>query len=274
MVVRYASLRSNVELPCEIKEFKDNAWKEHMTSGGLHDDDDENSSDEEEEIPDSKSSRQTKAKISIDSLSLNNYVRGKVSKKKRRYQQDDFDLDLSYITPKVIAMGYPADGVAGSYRNNYVDVQKFFNQKHPGRYYFYNLCSEQNYVPNRFENRVVWFPFDDHNPCGISRVHTLLEHMALWHKAHEDNMIAVHCKAGKGRTGFILSCYLLFQADPATGGNSPEEALSYFAVQRTYNEKVSHTPHVHHISALSSLLLSFSLSLSLSLFVLIWAVND
>jgi hypothetical protein len=34
-----------------------------------------------------------------------------VSKEKKRFVQDGFDLDLSYITESIIAMGIPEDGL-------------------------------------------------------------------------------------------------------------------------------------------------------------------
>lgn len=41
-----------------------------------------------------------------------------ISQNKRRYQQNGFDLDLTYVTPRVIAMSYPSTGRMSLYRND------------------------------------------------------------------------------------------------------------------------------------------------------------
>lgn len=56
-----------------------------------------------------------------------NLVKRQVSQDKRRFEEDGFDLDLTYIEDRVIAMGYPAEGVASYYRNNMVDVAALLN---------------------------------------------------------------------------------------------------------------------------------------------------
>lgn len=43
-----------------------------------------------------------------------------VSKQKRRFQQDGFDLDLSYITESIIAMGIPESGVVRHHLNDFL----------------------------------------------------------------------------------------------------------------------------------------------------------
>lgn len=74
-----------------------------------------------------------------------NFVKILVSKEKRRFVQDGFDLDLSYILPNLIAMGYPSQGVEAYYRNSMADVQRFFKSKYDVHYKVYNLCSERMY---------------------------------------------------------------------------------------------------------------------------------
>jgi hypothetical protein len=62
------------------------------------------------------------------------FVRSVVSKKKKRFVEDGFDLDLTYITPRIIAMGFPSSGMEGIYRNPLPEVQRFFAKRHAGHY--------------------------------------------------------------------------------------------------------------------------------------------
>ena len=68
------------------------------------------------------------------------FLKHLVSKKKRRYQDSEFDLDMAYITDRVIAMGYPSVGLEAIYRNDVNDVIAFFEKKHKGNVKIYNLC--------------------------------------------------------------------------------------------------------------------------------------
>jgi phosphatidylinositol-3,4,5-trisphosphate 3-phosphatase/dual-specificity protein phosphatase PTEN len=53
-----------------------------------------------------------------------NYIRTLVSGKKKRFVDRKFNLDLSYITPRIIAMAYPAAGIETVYRNDIDSVKK------------------------------------------------------------------------------------------------------------------------------------------------------
>jgi hypothetical protein len=42
--------------------------------------------------------------------SVQNKMRNLVSKEKRRHKEGQYDLDLTYINDKIIAMGFPSSG--------------------------------------------------------------------------------------------------------------------------------------------------------------------
>lgn len=53
------------------------------------------------------------------------YIRTIVSGKKQRLKESNYNLDLSYICPRVVAMSYPGSGLKITYRNNIETVNNF-----------------------------------------------------------------------------------------------------------------------------------------------------
>ena len=166
---------------------------------------------------------------------LQNKVRALVSKKKNRIREDGFDLDLTYVTPRIIAMGIPSVDYQKVYRNRIEDVESFLNKRHSTNYKVYNLCSEMRntYAMTRFGGRFERFPFDDHSPPPLGLLYYFCESAHEWLSQSKDNVIAVHCKAGKGRTGTCISAYFLY----ARLYRTPAEAMEAYGNARTKNRK-------------------------------------
>ena len=85
--------------------------------------------------------------------SFYNALRCKFSADKVRFNDGKFNLDLSYITDKIIAMAYPAEGVESTYRNNIDDVAGMFDAHHKHRYMIFNL-SGRPYDYSKFSHQV------------------------------------------------------------------------------------------------------------------------
>ncbi|CAM6086610.1 unnamed protein product [Calypogeia fissa] len=168
-------------------------------------------------------------------------ARHMVSQNKRRYQEGGFDLDLSYITENIIAMGFPAGDmssgffgyVEGFYRNHMEEVIKFFETQHKGKYKVYNLCSERLYDAALFEGKVACFPFDDHNCPQLQLISAFCQSAYSWLKGDLENVVVVHCKAGMARTGLMISCLLLYLKFFPTC----EESIAYYNQKRCIDGK-------------------------------------
>jgi len=162
---------------------------------------------------------------------MGNAVKHLVSKNKRRYKDDGFDLDLSYVTEKIIAMGYPSESMESMFRNSLDDVKRFLEERHEDHYKVYNLCSERSYDIQKFHGRVAIYPFDDHSPPEFSQILPFCRDIEQWLDDHQDNVAVVHCKAGKGRTGLMICAYLLF----AKVFRTAAEVLEYYGSKRTFD---------------------------------------
>jgi protein-tyrosine phosphatase len=161
-------------------------------------------------------------------------MKHKVSQNKSRYVDvgGNFDLDLTYITNTVIAMGIPTRHcIMSIYRNHLRDVVRFFKTKHPDCFRIYNACPEYPYPDTGFVNAggtIVHFQIQDHTPPTMNQFVEFLTDVHEFRQQTPSGVIAVHCKGGKGRTGSLVSAWLIFFRQL-----KPEAALYHFARNRT-----------------------------------------
>jgi C2 domain of PTEN tumour-suppressor protein/Protein-tyrosine phosphatase len=160
-------------------------------------------------------------------------IRGLVSKKKYRFVEQGIDLDLSYITDRVIAMGFPSVGFEALYRNPADEVRIFLESRHAYHYRIWNLCCEKEYGKGHFNCEIERFTWADHTPPPLALIRPACESIDSWLFADSRNVCIIHCKAGKGRTGTLIACYLLHSRLCSYA----DQALQLFGTRRTQNGK-------------------------------------
>eukprot|EP01064_Diplonema_japonicum_P034356 TRINITY_DN7096_c0_g1_i1.p1 TRINITY_DN7096_c0_g1~~TRINITY_DN7096_c0_g1_i1.p1 ORF type:complete len:569 (+),score=154.25 TRINITY_DN7096_c0_g1_i1:59-1765(+) len=205
------------------------AWVENMSvaCGILCNSDTIRALQEEEEINDDFMANGSNGKTSALHI-----LKSLVSKNKRRYIANNFNLDLVYVTPQLIAMGYPASGREAFYRNSLEEVEQFLGLHHKSHFRVYNLCKEREYSKRVLSGAWERFPFEDHTPPPLELLPRILRSLRKFLECDPSNVVAVHCKAGKGRTGTVICSYLC-----AYEGMRPGEALELFATKRTTDGK-------------------------------------
>ncbi|GAA5814673.1 hypothetical protein MFLAVUS_008172 [Mucor flavus] len=141
-------------------------------------------------------------------------------------------LAYLHITPNIIAMSYPSGGLEGYYRNPYPKVKTFLDTRHAGHYKVYNLRREKQYDLKRFEYAAN-YPFEDHQAPPFDTLIKFCRDASEWLQKDEKNVVAIHCKAGKGRTGTVIAALLLHlgMADDAV------TAMEIYGKERTDNSK-------------------------------------
>jgi phosphatidylinositol-3,4,5-trisphosphate 3-phosphatase/dual-specificity protein phosphatase PTEN len=134
-------------------------------------------------------------------------------------------------------MGYPSTGIESLYRNSVTDVLNFFQTYHNNNVKIFNLCLEKDRIYDKDlfpSNKVGLFPSKDHNPCPIKLILEFCVDISLYLMNNPDAIAAIHCKAGKGRTGVMICSYLIFSG---LCENS-EKALEHYGNIRSLNGKV------------------------------------
>lgn len=157
-------------------------------------------------------------------------LRTLVSGKKKRLRERGYDLDLSYITPRIIAMSFPAQGFEKLYRNSCDTVAKFLNETHPGDYRIFNL-SGMKFDYTKFGENVAEYPWLDHHSPPIDLLFKACADMHEWLSRSDGHVTVINCRAGKGRTGTLICCYMMF----CGRFSDPNQTMKYYRYKRFTN---------------------------------------
>ncbi|KAL6553038.1 hypothetical protein OROGR_006880 [Orobanche gracilis] len=122
-----------------------------------------------------------------------NYIRNLVSKQRRRMLVAGYDLDMTYIIDRLLAMSFPAESMRAVYCNPMWQVKSVLEMRHHSHYKVYNLCIEESYDASRFNGHVERYPFDDNHVPQLSMIKEFCEDVHSWLSRDLKNIAVVHC---------------------------------------------------------------------------------
>ncbi|XP_073449898.1 auxilin isoform X2 [Aquarana catesbeiana] len=129
------------------------------------------------------------------------------------------ELDISYITSRIIVMSFPAEGVELGFRNHIEDVRSFLDSRHLDHYTVFNL-SPKSYRSAKFHNRVSECSWPVRQAPSLHNLFAVCKNMHNWLQQNPKNICVIHCMDGRAASAVLVSamfcvCHLFSNPIPA-----------------------------------------------------------
>ncbi|XP_036594215.1 tensin-3 [Trichosurus vulpecula] len=167
--------------------------------------------------------------------------------------EEGYELDLTYITERIIAVSFPASCSEETYLHNLQDVTRMLKSKHGDNYLVINL-SEKRYDLTKLNPKIMDVGWPDLHAPPLDKMCTICKAQENWLNSDPQHVVVIHCRGGKGRIGVVISSYMHFTNVSA----SADQALDRFAMKKFFDDKVSalmqpsQKRYVHFLSGLLS----------------------
>uniref|UniRef100_A0A672LBX6 Auxilin n=1 Tax=Sinocyclocheilus grahami TaxID=75366 RepID=A0A672LBX6_SINGR len=119
------------------------------------------------------------------------------------------ELDIAYITSRIIVMSYPAEAVEMGYRNHTEDIRSFLDSRHADHYTVFNL-SQRNYRGAKFSNRVSECNWPSRQAPGLHNLFAVCKNMYNWLKQNPKNVCVITCSDGRAPSGVLVCAMFCF----------------------------------------------------------------
>ncbi|XP_041056586.1 tensin isoform X3 [Carcharodon carcharias] len=167
--------------------------------------------------------------------------------------EESSDLDLTYITERIISVSFPSGAEEQGYRANLKEVAQMLMSKHGENYLLFNL-SEQRHDISKLNPKVVDFGWPDLHAPPLDKICSICKAMDTWLNSDPQHVVVIHNKGNRGRTGVVVAAYMHYSNISA----SADQALDRFAMKKFYEDKIlpvgqpSQRRYVHYFSGLLS----------------------
>uniref|UniRef100_A0A673JRA8 Tensin-3-like n=1 Tax=Sinocyclocheilus rhinocerous TaxID=307959 RepID=A0A673JRA8_9TELE len=148
--------------------------------------------------------------------------------------EEGYELDLTYVTERIIAVSFPQDCFEETYLRNLRDVTRMLKSKHTDNYLVINL-SERKQELTKMNPKTLDTGWPDFHAPPLDKICSICKAIENWLNADPLHVVVIHCRGGKGRIGVVISCFVHFTDVSA----SADQALDRFAMRKFYDDKVS-----------------------------------
>uniref|UniRef100_A0A452V2B2 Tensin 1 n=1 Tax=Ursus maritimus TaxID=29073 RepID=A0A452V2B2_URSMA len=170
-----------------------------------------------------------------------------------RTVEDSCELDLVYVTERIIAVSFPSTANEENFRSNLREVAQMLKSKHGGSYLLFNL-SERRPDITKLHAKILEFGWPDLHTPALEKICSVCKAMDTWLNADPHNVVVLHNKVRVGPLCVCVCVYACTHVDMC----SADQALDRFAMKRFYEDKIvpigqpSQRRYVHYFSGLLS----------------------
>uniref|UniRef100_A0A3Q3MUN9 Tensin 1 n=1 Tax=Mastacembelus armatus TaxID=205130 RepID=A0A3Q3MUN9_9TELE len=146
--------------------------------------------------------------------------------------EESYEVDLVYITERIISVSFPASAEERSYTTNLREVATMLQSKHGEHYLILNLSERRNDL-SKLNHKVLEFGWPDHHAPALDKICSMCKAIDTWLNGDPRNVVVLHNKGNRGRTGVVVAAYMHYSNISA----SADQALDRFAMRRFYEDK-------------------------------------
>ncbi|XP_054651857.1 tensin-1 isoform X3 [Dunckerocampus dactyliophorus] len=146
--------------------------------------------------------------------------------------EESYEVDLIYITERIISLSFPGAAEEHSYTAHLKEVAAMLRSKHSNHYLVLNLSELRNDLA-KLNPKVLEFGWPDHHAPPLDKICSMCKAIDMWLNGDLHNVVVLHNKGNRGRTGVVVAAYMHYSNISA----SADQALDRFAMRRFYEDK-------------------------------------